>query len=177
MKIESVLPVFPGFYGTLFEADEEPYIEDGFTFDDYKWDYEEFRRRTALACIQFVEQELKSLQFDVKIEYQGIYSPREYNFSNDSINVEYSVKSLRQFREYIGNNITAFQEYLDERFTTRDGFISFHSTSVEDWLKNISNPTKFYSVLDFILRNELEDVDEKMYSQTVSDMWVGGELI
>lgn len=35
MKIESYLPVFPGFYETIFQPDEELSIEDGKTYDDY----------------------------------------------------------------------------------------------------------------------------------------------
>lgn len=174
MKIESFLPVFPGFYNTIFEADEESMIEDGKTSEDYDWDYADYHNRVARACVGHIESELKD--FGLKITFQALISPKFYNYTNDSINVEYSIRSLKGIRDYLHLNSEAFQEYLTEHYTSRSGFHSFHSTDIEDWVKNLDDEYKFGSVLNFILHNENEDPQETMHSWVSGEMYVSGEL-
>src|SRR5690606_40790495 len=90
--IKSYLPVFNGFYNTWFEPDYaeinimEEYENLG--FEDFEFDYKDYRNRVSEACVGAVENQLKDL-FDISIEFEGVYSPREYNFTNDYINVIY----------------------------------------------------------------------------------------
>src|SRR6478609_3261132 len=107
MKTEIALPVFNGFYGTHFECDcEENEIEDGKTYDDYTWDYKDYELRIARACVDKVEHNLKAVGFPCVITFQSIYSPKEYNFKNDSINVliEYKHADLKKIIADIKEN-------------------------------------------------------------------------
>lgn len=174
MRIESYLPIFPGFYETLFAPDEESYIEEGKSWEDYDWNYPQYHDRVAKACVSWVENELKDL--GIKVEFQSVYSPTYYNYGNDSINVLYRVKSYTIIREYIDENIEQFQAYLDENYKGYPGFIPSHSRDVEEWKKEISDTHKFGSILNFILNNELEDAHASMYDGVVSEMFVEGEL-
>ena len=63
---------------------------------------------------------------------------------------------------YLLANFQTFDRYIADRYTSRDGFISYHSTDPFDWLDEFTNDEhKLGAVMDFILRNE--DVEEPMY--------------
>lgn len=174
MRIGSYLPVFPGFYDTIFESDEEPYIEDGKTWDDYNWDYKGYNDRVARACVNYVETELKGFGIPIECRFQSISSPREYNFGNDSINVEYVINktTFDTLYEYLENNLDAFYAYLKERYTPCSGFIPYHSTSASEWMEILRTKDesllthKFGAILDFVFRNEIDDPEESMYCGT-----------
>lgn len=57
--IESFLPVFCGFYNTIFEPDESNIIEDPFTYDNYEFEYDTYRTYRidiAKACVNGIEK-------------------------------------------------------------------------------------------------------------------------
>ena len=183
-SIETYLPVFPGFYGTIFEAsNEEDEIHDinsqrnqkglnDVSYNDCEWNYEEFRQGIAADCVNFVYNELNDL-FDGKldIEFQKIVSPRFYNFTNDSINVEFKVSDefLNSIKAYIfENNAPEFEEYIIDRYTSRSGFISSYSNEVDTWKNEYFDSIEdkghiLGSLLDFVLRNEYDDIEYVMY--------------
>ena len=161
--IESYLPIFQGFYGTLFECDsEESMLEDGKTYDDYKWNYAEYNQRVATACVSPIEDQLNELGLGITIEFQSLYSPKYYNYSNDSINVAYTLedKSLDKIVEYIQENREAFDTYIKDNCTSYDGFISFYSNDSDVWLdeyikrEDDDMATVFGHLLEFVLQNE-----------------------
>lgn len=174
-KIESYLPIFPGFYNSIFQFDNEEceieyYNEQNNTdleWGDFDWDYEEYQERMAKNCVNSIEQELKD--FNIKIEYQKLVSPREYNFTNDSINVEYEIENLDQIKTYLKDNFTEFEQYLKDRYTSGPGFTSFYSTDGYMWLHNYLKDERkikhcFGSILHFILTNEGYNQDDLYYS-------------
>ena len=180
-KIESYLPIFPGFYNTLFECDcEESEIEEGKTYDDYDFDYADYHKRVAERCVEAIENELKD--FNIKVEFQDLISPRFYNFSNDSINVEYTLEnnSFDLVLDYLNENKEEFKTYIKERYTSYDGFSSFYSNDADVWLNEYLKDDKkqahaFGAVLDFILFNE-EYTSENLYGDVCDEMYVYGEL-
>lgn len=90
--IESYLPIFKGFYGSIFECDcEENEIENGKRYDDYTFEYDDYRNRVGNACVTAIGKELTL--FNITVEFQAIYSPKYYNYSNDTINVAYTLES------------------------------------------------------------------------------------
>lgn len=170
MKIESFLPIFNGFYNTLFECDcegmtiegdiEEGRIPKGTTYDNITWDYAEYNQRLSKACVGSIQQEL---DFDIKITFQELISPKWYNYSNDSINVEYELtqKVFDSIVLYLIDNKDEFEEYL-EKYTSCSGFISFYSNNANVWISDyMKDENKFKhcfgSILDFILTNEEYD--------------------
>ena len=186
-KIESYLPIFPGFYNTIFECDSEEceieyYNEQNGTdlnWDDFNWDYREYHERMAKNCVNSIEHELKD--FNIKIEFQKLVSPREYNFTNDSINVEYSIENLNQIENYLKDNFNEFEEYLKGRYTSRDGFTSFYSTDGYIWLYNYLNDGNkiqhcFGSILEFILTNEGYNQDD-LYNSLPDTGYIEYEVI
>jgi hypothetical protein len=164
-KIETYLPVFPGFYGTIFEPDETSEIEyftdlriqnklTAVTYNQYRFDYDQYHEDIAKSCVSFLESELKD--FITSISFEHIVSPKEYNFSNDSINilVKLSKENENSILAFIQNNQSAFEDYLRDRYTSRSGFMSFYSNNIEDWMFNFSetleNKHQLGSILNFI---------------------------
>src|ERR1035438_8942967 len=115
--IESYLPVFTGFYNTQFEPNEDSVIEEPYSWEDYDFEYDTYRIDMAKACCNAIERELKSL--GITIDYQSIYSPKEYNFSTDSINVKYrlSKNSAKLLNSYLKANVKAFEAYIKRTCT------------------------------------------------------------
>lgn len=181
IKIESYLPIFNGFYNTLFEANEEMYIEDPYDYDDYDFNYKKYNLDVAKACVEAIETELNNLDLDITVKFQALDSPREYNFRNDRIDVVYTLgaNSLNEIHSYLLENKDAFSEYVKDNYTSRSGFISFHSNQSDEWLDNIKSGTdldhKLGAVLDFILQNE-NYTDEKLYYDVMDNVYLEADL-
>jgi hypothetical protein len=189
-KIESYLPIFSGFCRTHLEYANEEYEvgayndENGTEYDysDFHWDYQERNLRIANDCCFKISEALEDLvDIDVKIKFQQLVSPREYNFSNDSINCEYEITQHEYDKviDYLKVHWTAFEKHIRETYSSRDGFISSHSSYAEVWMNNMKSEShlehNFGSVLNFILLNE-EYTDYDLY-ESLSDDYVSFELI
>lgn len=182
MKFETYLPIFPGFYYTIFdEADSfvsceldteecfrEHYpelaavpwekIENGF-FDCV--DYTAGNLAVAVACVGALPCLLPDFVKSATI--QEMRSPREYNFANDAINCELEI-DVDCVIKYLTENMAAFEAWLKKRYTSCDGFMSHHSTDSEDWI----NPEEWDghqagAILDFIASEEIDDPQMGLY--------------
>ncbi len=182
--IESFLPVFCGFYNTIFEPDESNIIEDPFTYDNYTFDYDEYYKDIALQCVYGIERELKNYNITgVKIKYQCINSPKYYNFETDAIHVEYklTLKGIASINSYLKKNKKAFAKDLKETYTSRDGFMSGWSNDVDTWLNDYLTDAKdlrhcLGAVLEFIFHNEGYDY-QNLYEDYCSSVYLEGSLV
>lgn len=147
-KYETWCPMFPGFYNTVFEYDREDddileYNRENKTnlsYDDFEWDYKDYYKRITKCFCNRLEKEL-SHYLKIKISFQDVHSPKEYNFANDSINICATV-SLPAIFKIINQHYENSRAYFIAHYTSCSGFISFHSNNVDDWLKK-----------DYILEN------------------------
>jgi len=177
--IESYLPIFQGFYGTYFAPDCDIQVceDEGVLYTDIVFDYEDYRKRVGIACISSIENYLKHDGFTIKILFDGIYSPKEYNFTNDSINCTYKVseKDFKKLVEYLKSNLKEFKEFLEENYSGYSGFVSFYSTDSKKWLNEYlkedsdSFTNVFSGILRFYLENEGYTVDD-MLSETDNEI-------
>ncbi len=171
-KINTYLPIFQGFYGTFFEADnEDDEINDinsqreakglaPIDYDKCNWDYSEYHEDVSKQCVDAIERKLQEiLNKDVKISFQALASPKEYNFTNDSINIEIKLNKEAQntIVKILKDNERALKPYIEERYSSRDGFISSHSAYYEEWIEAIKTwdndllAHKLGAILGFIL--------------------------
>jgi len=165
MKVETYLPVFSGFYGTIWEPNEDSEIEyineererkglEPVDFDAIDFDYSGYREHAAKQITYAVEDHLKD--FVKSIKFQELRSPREYNFANDSINVEITLtqKNVKVIRDFLKTNKEAFANYLRDTYTSRSGFISFYPNYIEgfcgDLKEALQDKHKLGSILNFI---------------------------
>ena len=195
--IETWLPVFPGFYGTHFECDNEELEMDNVNdirvennligdvvFDDYDWDYAAYNVEVAKTCCKVIERWLEG--YVSKVIYREICSPAYYNFTNDSINigVKVSKKNIKKIAEYIYKHKELCQQYLTENYTSRSGFDSFWSNQFDVWERDTKQFTEFEgdfrlgAMLDFICRCERrEDSERPDYTLYEESNWYGGAAI
>lgn len=167
MKIETFLPVFPGFYETIFAADEEDFLrENDITYEQIEVDYKQYRIDCAKSACDTIETNLSD--FVTGVKFQTISSPRFYNFKNDSIYCEIEVrrKDIKAIKNYIYSNISEFRQYLKDNYTPQSGFIPYYSNDFEDWCEYTQSFTDYRdkehclgSVLEFICKMEEIDSD------------------
>lgn len=162
MKVETFLPIFPGFYGTIYEA-PDPYTDDKPEYvrneKECDTDYSDYTDRMSKAVTANVESELSD--FVHSITFQRLRSPKYYNFANDAIDVEIE-PNVSAIRQYVADNYEAFAEFIRERYTSCSGFISHYSNSADTWvneytdrLTNFNNNAHHLgAILEFIAQNE-----------------------
>lgn len=184
--IETYLPIFSGFYNTIWQPDEEQEIswineqreEKGFepiTYDDCNWDNTDYEQRIAEGCAKYIHAILQKEGLIKKGIYQSLYSPREYNFRNDSINVEIVLTKANEKKilSILKENSEAFAKYLKDTYTSYSGFISFHSNTIEEFMTEDGNPLehkhKLGSILEFILKEVFEVDEYRMYEDVTGN--------
>ena len=191
MKIENIkvntwLPVFPGFYYTIFDCDSEvdneiyninetreelglPEID----YDSVNFDYDSYRDEMAEGSVAFMAEELKDYVTSIKM--QKLVSPREYNFTNDSINieVELSHKNKRAIMLMLLENRSEWLDYIKETYTSRSGFWSYYSSDGSEWLMDkelLTDDHKLGAVLEFLCCCILCIDEESMYYSASEDV-------
>jgi hypothetical protein len=176
--IDTWLPLFKGFYYTIWDGDSEldSFCEyNEVSSDDVEVDWLGYRQKVAVLITSEIESKLIELGLVESVKYQTIISPNYYNFVNDSIDVNI-VPIVDGIVSYIHSNYDAFDTYLKQRYTSRDGFISFRFNSAVEWAEDTSNFTALGkdshvlgALLDFALVNE--DLSEHdFYCDIISDV-------
>lgn len=154
--IKTYLPLFSGFYGTIWESDESDFCsENDCKIDDLVVDYDAYNKDVVLGICDFVKS---NCPFIISITFENICSPKFYNFENDSANVTIEIKK-REFKKYLNDNKEELNTYLKERYTSRDGFLSSYGNSFEEWQEDTNNFTNLEghylgSLLAFYFFNE-----------------------
>jgi len=178
-KIETFLPVFPGFYNTIFEAnvEDELYSQNSdrdtslpkLEWDDLEFEYDDYEQEVVEQCCAFMQGNLA--EFVTEIRFQSITSPKEYNFKNDcgNIEVDLSEENIKAIRDYIYLHLEKYEKYLNSTYTSYDGFMSWYDNDFDSW-KGYTDDFSDYSqkfhylgsILEFICR--MEDITEdRMY--------------
>ena len=186
MKIKTWLPVFPGFYNTIFEPNNEDVeideinrlrLDQGLpkiTYDECEWNYKEYFEEVSTQCVCIIENELRQMGMVISIKFEELRSPQFYNYSNDAINieVELSDKNIDVIKTYIYANINPFSVYIKDEYTSRSGFYSRYSNDVRDWVgkENLEHEHKLGSILQFILFNE--EFDDMSLFDLITDTYI-----
>jgi hypothetical protein len=139
LNVQTYLPIFNGFCGTLFECHcEDQYVADNNDFDNYEFDYVEWRKRVGETIAEEVETMCEEAGLDIKIQFEQVKSPREYNFTNDEIQVIMSMDEvvIQKLTQFLYDHKEAFSELIKERFSSYDGFYSRISNDFTDWVVN-----------------------------------------
>tara|TARA_R100000005_G_scaffold95299_1_gene76265 strand:- start:891 stop:1400 length:510 start_codon:yes stop_codon:yes gene_type:complete len=149
MKNKTQLPIFTGFYNTIFDID--------FMFENIEdiesIDYKKYENDISIQLCEIIKNELSNFIKD--IEFIKVDSPKYYNYSNDSIDCIITPKK-QAILSYIKQNYNNWCKYLKDNYTSYDGFISHYSNNPnsKDWTKNLFNEHQISGVLDFIAKNE-----------------------
>ena len=154
-KLESTIP-FCGFYYSFIDADidhqieidteyyselydlnesEEELLCNSFlNINSYKF-YNQIAKDYTNFYIDALNERLKG--FTLKATYKCFESPREYNFKTDRIFIEIEENHCIEFIEHIVKNYKKeLEKKIEDRFTSRSGFISFYKNSIDLWTKD-----------------------------------------
>ena len=186
VKLETYLPVFQGFYGTIFEdADGEnerqelTYLLQDFVSEEsaetlaelclcndgiYETNYRAYEAEYCERMTDCIEAKLLSLnrlKGLESIKMQSVYYPREYNFINNSVNIELQISDGQAFcnslLKIINEDLDSFKDYIESRYTSCSGFMSGYSNNPADWMREIAEGPdaldghKAGALLDFVL--------------------------
>lgn len=172
MKTQTYCPAFPGFYETRFSIDldndieclDEIRIENGLkpidNFNDLKVDYDGYENEIARKFCSQIEALLNDMGVKCSIVFESVVSPREYNFTTDSINCTIEIKNSLHIVRLINENFEKWTEYLKERFTSYDGFISYYDSDWLDLFEALKHNTKCGVILEFLLLNYSDEINE-----------------
>jgi hypothetical protein len=172
---KTYLPIFSGFYYTIWDEAER--------FEEYELDNEsDFREHypelSAVSwediqnkfweCLDYVAGNLAVAQAALhalpKVLPGFVKSVAFEELSgDDSVYCEIGI-DVEAVLAYLAENAAAFAAWLEKRYTSYDGFISFHSTDPEDWLDPEGwGGHQAGAILDFIAQEELNEPDLELY--------------
>lgn len=121
---------FSGFYESIhnsaFESVEECILGDyeGKNWDDFHWTYD-----YQSYCKNYVSAISREIGLD--LEFKSMWSPREYNFATDEIEVYIKSEDVEKLATVSKSD--TLKSLIKKRFTSRDGFCSFYSNDIDEW--------------------------------------------
>lgn len=127
---------FAGFYETMWsqavDYEEEMLIDRMAEEYGVKVEpYQVTKYNTAYNYIAEKYPEYLSEILGVKLSFNDMTSPREYNFETDRIFADIKTKDAYKLYREIGKK--AVRKMARRMFTSRDGFISHYSPDIDDW--------------------------------------------
>jgi hypothetical protein len=155
------LPMFSGFYNTIWEFDSENIVDDCYNtvpYNKMEIHHQDWEKDCCNHVISEINHQLSD--FSLNMRFESISSPREYNFSNDSCNVVADVDE-KAISTYIYENKSAFEDYLRKNYTSYDGFWSSFSNNFSDWEED-TKKFKDYSNNDHYLGAILQFICEEI---------------
>lgn len=142
--METEVP-FSGFYNTLHDSECDHVLKSMFSdsatgcyeyeslvdkaFDLVNW--REVQNGYSKAYVEAFSE-----KFGVILRYKEMISPQYYNFETDRLFAAIPQSEVeRLFKE---TDTRLLREAIRERFTSRDGFISFYPNDLDEWPSDLS---------------------------------------
>lgn len=157
------LTIFPGFYESeLYHCDSEINWNDDEKYEYKKFmpceidNFEEFTTEVCMGISSEIADLLVDNEICLSCEHVGMSSPREYNFTTDKIllDLEIDLPRLAMMVWYDEELHKGFDAYLNEKYSSRSGFISF----VENEIGDFFDKWEYLSVLvDYWLLTKIFD--------------------
>jgi hypothetical protein len=186
MKTKTWLPLFNGFYGTIWESkidDEVEYLTERVKEQSTESEYEaitdmlyiadevshaidELKKDICISLTDIVKNCLVKDGYVKDIKMENLVSPKEYNFYNDSINVEITLteNNIKNIKKFIADHKEQYEKMVKDNYTSYDGFWSMHDnvvTANNEWaVKNaVQLEHNLGKVLEFILLTSVNEYD------------------
>lgn len=142
--------IMPGFYESVLFNSDKLYYENMNLKTQCEANGEEFTELDIDDFQAYMDEVCKSITDNLiapmltedsnicdKVEFDYVSSPRYYNFTTDKIVMNLNI-DLDALKEFILNNDyrrNGFDKYLEEHYTSRDGFSSFVANNIDDFFK------------------------------------------
>ena len=145
--------------------DDHPIIDDkenGYIHYDVDYFWSNFQNDKYVKRIQELAGEYLNGKIDngngidITIKCKEIYSPKYYNFSTDEIvmDVTYSKTKILQV---VKQEREIFNQFLKDKYSSRDGFMSLTSNNYDDWLVDFEDNEirSIGSVLTYLFQDSI----------------------
>ncbi len=99
---------------------------------------------------------------NIKLEFETLQSPREYNFTTDRIFCYISVEEVARLLSIVDREKLA--ALIKEKFTSRDGFMSHYSPYIEEWTLNapdMLDHNEIGTIIECVTGPHIEEENEK----------------
>jgi hypothetical protein len=123
--------------GGLFS--EQDVSEEYWDSKAYQDSYEEYEREVGREVVEYIEDRMNDSKLDlgeVNCYFMEVHSPREYNFGNDSINMDVKIDKEKFLKAIKGPLLPILTVLVKRKFTSYPGFISFYDNDVNLWLED-----------------------------------------
>lgn len=140
---------FSGFYESWYsdELDDveknevEYYCEEHDVDEEWlaneMWRFQDIRKAEQVICPVYVDTFndfiAETFNLQLGLTFSDMSSPKEYNFTTDRIFAHISDDAVQALFDAV--DTPALRKTIRDRFTSRDGFISFYSNNLENWLE------------------------------------------
>jgi hypothetical protein len=164
-----VLP-FSGFYYSVHDQELDEVLNQMFSDRDTgcdvnedlvmrAWDKMDWRQVHIDYAKEYVDD--FSREFKLDLEFDELNSPREYNFTTDRVFAYITTESLQKVFNTV--DTPALRVKIHENHTSRDGFISFYTNTLESWPADVTewDPNQIGTLLQaFVEQESTNDWDQ-----------------
>jgi hypothetical protein len=165
-------PLFPGMELTAPNPDWKP--------GHYETDREAFLDIISKRWVEMFSGRLHDVGIKAKVEYTGYWSPKEYNFRHDEADFIFVISKV-EVRRIVSLCLAdgRFRQHLIDKYSSRDGFWSFLTSSVTEFIENANGKRgqeeyerAVWQAVNFIMFPDEEASDEwnRRFSEDVYDM-------
>lgn len=170
--------IFEGFYeSNLYNSDslywitqtdkEEGYLKDNQYYDIDNW--ESFTKEIAENAINELSNILPDNEIIQDMKLKDIYRPKYYNFETDSLIIDIKLNLTKLKKYCFTTHREDFNKYLKENFTSYDGFISFISNNINDFILDYNqkpNNKELNTMIEYYLLSQI-------YGSTSNNDFIG----
>lgn len=193
MKLElntNLIPIFSGTYGTIWDVNDylerEVELSDGeYDFDSIDIDFAKYME-SILECYKnnddWILGEL-GIDWIKSIKFTGHYSPREYNFSNDQLDLTLDIhypKLMKWLLSLNKSDMDSLDVWLHENYTSYDGFWSHTPNNFGSLLQEIRDKgDHFDQAISALITYHIEAdaIEEYVYDDFMSNGYGSDSLI
>lgn len=172
-----LIPLFSGTYNTIWEIQETDEQGNELTT---KYDFKDFMKGIASVYKNKEDYILSELNvsFIKNIKFTGtFYSPREYNFSTDTLDFTIDIDKTEMLAELSNlRNDKDFETYLYDNFTDQSGFISFTPNNYASlYIAIMQENDEYHQAISALITYLAKDVINQEYNfeYTIYDHWQG----
>lgn len=142
--METFIP-FSGFYNSLHDAEFDSALEQMFTDNSGTKQYSALIERAfeltdwGKAHLEYAQRYSDAFKDEFSIpslQFEKLVSPQFYNFETDRILCTIDYSDVERIFKATDRHI--LEGWIEGRFTSRSGFISFYSNKLEEWSKDLS---------------------------------------
>lgn len=166
IQLEINFPLFEGFYNSYLDLSENIEVGDGEEFEEQfdEIDWKVTNNNVSKFYLEYIKDELKDFFNEIGIinlDFVKVDSPEYYNYSTDKLVCNIEVNKNKFITELQKHSFEAWEQFLEDNFTSYDGFISFYPNDPNEWTELIQqNFDTDNVIIEALLQFYLEQNEE-----------------